>query len=239
MKNQFCLFLVVVLAIHGLTFAGQTEKTVDVMSLPKFKEMTKGYSAQARFEAAAMMHISLGQYEQAIPLLEALVKQTPNNATCWELLAISYNRLGEARDAFETANIAITLRPTYDAFLMERGIAAFQLGKDRKAVEDLSRFVKSYSNTPEAWFYLGLAQARLGDSSEAAANLRKARKLNPLLALMTDYYLGLIAANQGKTIQAQEMLKGTLDAFKGVDSPMKKVIVRQLQQLEAQGKSKE
>lgn len=212
----------------------QAKDFVDVMSQRKFKEMTKDMSPRSRFEAAAMIHIALGQYEQAVPLLEALVGKNSKDAGSWELLAIAYNRLGEAQDAFETANIAITLRPTYDAFLMERGIAAFQLGKDRQAASDLARFVKSYPNTPEAWFYLGLAQARLGDSAEAAANLRQARTLNPLLSLMTDYYLGLIAAQQGKTIQARELLKGTLDAFKDVDSPMKEAIRRQLKLIETQ-----
>ena len=239
MKNHFYLVLVALLTMHGLTFAKQTQKeAVDVMSLPKFKEMTKDLSPQARFKTAAMMHIYLDQYEQAIPLLEVLVKKTPSDATPWMLLAMAYNRNGQPQDAFETANIAITLKPAYTSFYMERGIAAFELGKDREAVKDLSRFLKSHTTNTEAYYYLGLAYARLGELDAARTSLLKTRSLNPNLALFTDYCLGLIAARQGKTQEAKVLLKETAAAFKDIKGSFQQEVRRQLKQVESQTKAK-
>lgn len=238
MKNYLYLVLMAFLTIHGLAIADQTQKEEkNLMSLPRFKDMTKNFTPSARFKAAAMIHIYMRRYEQAIPLLEALVKKTPTDAASWMLLAIAYNCNDEPLDAFETANIALTLRPSYTSFLIERGIAAFNLGRDQEAARDLSRFLQSYSNNAKGHYYLGLVETRLGNTSKATSHFLTARKLNPRLSLMADYFLGLIAAQEGRTPEAKFFLKKSLEAFRGGETLFRKEVRQCLQALDSNPKA--
>ncbi len=237
MNKPLCLITVVLIlaAVCGGVFAAETPGTqdLDVFSLPEFKEAGASLSPEERFELASILNIYLHQYEQAIPLLEVLVKRQPNASGLWILLATAYNRVGEWQEAFDAARIAITLDPHYEMYYIERGIAAFRLGKDREAVEDLSRYVKSFATSAMAYYYLGLAQARLGDPAAARANLVKAGSLNPRLMLMTDYYVGLLDARSGRVKEAEAALRETLEVLREADGPLKELVRSQLQQLQA------
>lgn len=232
MKTIFAGLLVGAALGLGLSPAEAAErKPRDILGDPNFKKVVKKLPVAEQLELAATLNFSLRQYEPAIPMLEALVKKQPTRADLWFLLAMAYNRVSEPREAYDAANIALTLKPDMPFYPIERGIAAFQLGKDAEAVRDLQRYVRSFKTSAMAHYYLGLVQARLGDLGTARDNLRKARTLSPNLSLLTDYYLGLIAAQQGKPEEARPLLQATAAAFKGTGSPMEKQARQQLEQL--------
>ena len=70
----------------------------------------------------------------------------------------------------------------YADLIDTRGVIYYRLGEYRKAVDDFNRCVElSGADSPHmagSCFHLGRAQAAMGQSSEAADNLRKALDLN-------------------------------------------------------------
>lgn len=200
----------------------------DVLAQPAFKAIAQDLSPAEGLQLAAHINIVLRQYERAIPMLEVLAKDSPNRAELWAALAVAYNRAGEPREAHDAANIAITLAPHYPHFYVERGVAAFFLGRHPDAIADLSRYLSAFPHNANAHFYLGLAQASRGESEAARASLLRARRLNPSLALSTDYYLGLIAAERGNLALGRELLDRTRQALEGSDLPISKLIAGQV-----------
>jgi tetratricopeptide (TPR) repeat protein len=224
------ILLVLVGSLVGPAFSaepGNQAPIIDVQALPEFQEATKAFSAEVTFEQAALLHIYLGQYRQAVPILEALVIKQPNASGLWNALATAYNRLGQGQRAWETAQIAITLEPYVEAYYFERGLAAFQLGRDQDALADFTRYATTFTTSAKGQFYLGLTQARLGRLPDARATLTKAGSLNPRLKLMTGYYVGLIDAQSGHLRAGLAALKDTLAALPETDLPVSQQIRRQ------------
>jgi tetratricopeptide (TPR) repeat protein len=208
------------------------KRPYDFLADPDFMLATRSLSAADALELAAHLNMDLRQYQQAIPMYEALLKSAPNNAGLWAVLAAAYNRIDEPREAFEAADIAITLAPHYPHFRIERGIAAFRLQRYDVAIDDLQHFSKAFTVDARARFYLGLAQAAAGDAAAARKSLIRARNLNPALSVLTDYYLALIAGSQGQTAASRQMLADTLAAFEAADLPVAPLARRQLQEVD-------
>ena len=235
MRTRPYLFLITLMlslvgSIAGPAFSAEpgNQAPIDVQALPEFQEATKDFSPEVTFEQAALLHIYLGQYQQAIPILEALVRRGPHASGLWNALATAYNRLGRGQQAWETSNIAITLEPYRDAYYFERGVAAFLLDRNQEALDDLTRYVTTFTASARGHYYLGLAQARLNNLPGARAELVRAGSLNPRLSLATDYYVGLIDAQTGRLRDGIRALKATQTAFRNVELPLKQEIRRQL-----------
>ncbi len=99
MNNSFrfvVIMLFLVGVMFGLALPGQakSKESFDILAWPVFQEATENFSPAARFELAAMLHVHLHQYEQAIAFLEVLAKEHPNASGLWILMATAYNRLG-------------------------------------------------------------------------------------------------------------------------------------------------
>lgn len=221
-------------ALSGIASAQQNApRTFDVLAHPDFDLATASFSATESLELAAHMNMVLRQYEQAIPMYEALVKRSPKRADLWMMLAAAYNRADDPREALDAAGIAITLAPHYPHYYAERGIAAFRLGMHERSIEDLKHYVKAFPVNARGRYYLGLAQAASGDLDSAYASLMRARALNPALMLLTDYYLGLIAAQRGQIGTSRELLAETQRAFAGTSLPISGLLAEQIASLDS------
>ena len=205
----------------------------DVLAEPSFKAIAQDLSPAEGLQLAAHINIVLRQYERAIPMLEVLAKASPNRPELWAALALAYNRAGEPREAHDAANIAVTLAPHYPHFYVERGVAAFFLGRYEEAIADLSHYLKAFPQVANAHFYLGLAQAAQGDTGAARISLLRARALNPALSVATEYYLGLIAADRGQIVVSRELLARTQRAFAGSDLPISTLVTGQLRSMDS------
>ena len=213
--------------------AQQPTRGQDVLAEPSFKAIAQDLSPAEGLELAAHISVVLRQYERAIPMFEALLKDAPNQAHLWAALATAYNRAGDAREAHDAANIAVTLAPHYPHFYLERGIALFELGRHAESATDLSHYLKAFPLHANAHFYLGLAQAARGEVEPARLSLLRARRLNPDLGLSTNYYLGLIAAERGQFGVSREMLSGLQRAFEGSDLPVSKLLTEQVASMDS------
>lgn len=222
----------------GLVLSGpvpaQKAGGLDLLADPDFNAVTKDFSAEDSLELAAHMNMAVRGYEKAIPMYEVLLKKSPGRADLWAMLAAAYNRTGEAREAFDAADIAITLAPHYPHYYAERGVAAFRLGQFESSIRDLKHFCKTFPMDARAHYYLGLAHAAHGDIDAAREGLMRARALNPAFTLPANYYLGLMAAGRGRIGAGREMLAATQRAFKDTDPALAALVARQLAQADSE-----
>ena len=216
-----------------LPAAAQQPRGPDVLAQPAFTAIAQDLSPAEGLQLAAHINIVLRQYERAIPMLEALLKDSPNRAELWAALAVAYNGADDPREALDAADIAITLAPHYPHFYIERGIARFRLGRHADSIADLAHYLKAFPQNSRAHFYLGLAQAAQGDSEPARISLLRARALNPYLSIATEYYLGLIAADRGQMGTSRELLARTQQAFAGSELPISALVTGQLQSIDS------
>lgn len=230
MRPVRALFAAALCAALAMPAAAQPAgaRAFDLLADPDFAAATRGFSAAERLQLAAHLHMALRQHEQAIPMYEALVKRQPKRAELWAMLAMAYNRADEPREALDAAEIALTLAPDYPHFRIERGIAAFRLGRHDAAAADLKAFVKAFPVNARGHFYLGLAEAARGNGDAAYAGLMRARALNPGLTLMTDYYLGLLLTQRGQVATGRQLLAEAQRAFDEASLPAAKLAAAQL-----------
>lgn len=233
LSTLLAAFLCAALALPVRAQSSRTAQVFDVLSNPDFVAATVGFSEAERLELAAHLHMSLRQHEQAIPMYEALVKHRPNRAELWAMLAVAYNRADEPREALDAAQIALTLAPHEVHFRIERGVAAFRLGRHDAAVEDLKAFTEAFPANARGHFYLGLAEAARGNMEPAYGALLRARALNPALALMTDYYLGLLLTQRGQIATGRELIAQAWRAFDDAGLPIARRAAAQLASIDA------
>ncbi|HEX4230900.1 MAG TPA: FG-GAP-like repeat-containing protein [Bryobacteraceae bacterium] len=122
-----------------------------------------------------------GYYQQALPYLERVLRQTPDNARVLVLvgqLQLDASRPDVAEDFFQRALAADA--KSVDA-LIGLGDVAAQRGRDQKASEYYGRALAADPQSAEAANGLGLALAKLGQTDRAREYLEKA------IALRRDY----------------------------------------------------
>jgi tetratricopeptide (TPR) repeat protein len=138
-----------------------------------------------------------GYYEQALPYLERVLRQTPDNARVLVLVGqihLESSRPGQAETYFQQALAADA--QSVDA-LIGLGDVAAQRGNNQQASEYYGRAFVVDSNSAEAANGLGLALAKLGQSERAREYLEKA------IAIRRDYgdainNLGVLYTQLGK-----------------------------------------
>ncbi len=99
--------------------------------------------------------------------------------------------------------------------LMKEGIEQLQLGRTEVAEATLKRSVRLDFAPHQTYFYLGMAQARLGHLGAAFESLRLCQ--TRFLDENTYLIYAELAANQGKTEMAQEAIKTLLATRPSVD----------------------
>ena len=72
---------------------------------------------------------------------------------------------GDAKQAMEDYNRAISLNPIFAEAYYFRGVAKSSLGDQRNAIQDCSNAIKLNPKYAEAYFIRGIIKLALGDSS--------------------------------------------------------------------------
>jgi len=98
--------------------------------------------------------------------------------------------------------------------LLEDGLRAYQQEQYAVAIENYRRAIEQDPDVFNAYFYLAASLAALGRNKEAADAMKKARRTRPGSAT-TDYNLGLLYRQMGKTKEARHYFE---EALRKVDT---------------------
>jgi predicted Zn-dependent protease len=109
-------------------------------------------------------------YREAVPLLEGIVKQNPNQVAALNNLAYAYDQLKDAR-AEPTAERAFKLDPRNPSVNDTLGWMLAERGEVKRAVPMLQLARTLAPNQPEIGYHLGVALAKGGDKAAAKKQL--------------------------------------------------------------------
>ena len=95
---------------------------------------------------AAWIEARRGNYEMAIPPMQALVAVDPEYVWGWQQLAEWYNDIGRSDDYLQAADELCRLRPEHPMSLTMRGEAKLQTGDREAGKEDLREVLRAFAN---------------------------------------------------------------------------------------------
>ncbi len=131
----------------------------------------------------AMLFQSTGRSTDAAKLYQRVLLLDPNNVVVMNNLAwILCEDQNQYQQALELAEKGLAKEPNYVDQLDTRGVVYYRLGRFERAVEDFSRCVTLYPERSQSlvasYFHLARALAKLGRTTQATENLKKALDLN-------------------------------------------------------------
>ena len=129
---------------------------------------------------SAWIEARRGNYELAIPPMQALVAVDPDYLWGWQQLAQWYNETGNSQSYLEAAEQLCRLRPDHPVSMTMRGEAKLQLGDRDAGKEDLREVLRTFPN-------YSAAAAILFDACLADNEPREARTA---LAVLQEHLTG-------------------------------------------------
>ncbi len=123
--------------------------------------------------------LQAGRIREAVPFLEAMAKNEPNNAQVLYNLGISYSELGQFDEAIIRLKRAVQIEPGHGHAWTGIGVAYERMGKRDQALEALQQAVEVAPDDGYAQRNLGGVLMSLGRTAEALPHLRRARKALP------------------------------------------------------------
>ena len=160
-------------------------------------------------------NLSAGNTEQAILLLEGLLKNNPGSPLVMENLAFAYaqNESHEMAAFYfmETADSG----PGRSHFLLYAAEALRQAGKLRNAAENYQKYLTAKPDSPVEWKKLGQLQEALNEPRNAVESFLQSHQLKPSGA--TAVRIGHLFRRMNNPAQADNWFKAALGAADGTE----------------------
>jgi len=135
--------------------------------------------AAANLFYEALVDVENERYEEAVPVLEQVLKQEPNTPTAYLQLGRSYMALKEYQKAVTPLRNLVERKPD-DAFAhYEFGCALVKTGQWVEAAPHFEAAVSQMTGSSMMHFYLALVYERTSRNTEAMAEFQSALRLDP------------------------------------------------------------
>ena len=116
--------------------------------------------------------VSQGRYNEAITILQDVVRRDPTQDAAYHNLGFAYLRTGRPADAITAFQAAIRLDPRYAPSHYGLGLAFWEQGNDTQAITAFQAAIRLQPSHVAAHHDLGLAYHRAGHDREALATLK-------------------------------------------------------------------
>ncbi|MFQ5722885.1 MAG: tetratricopeptide repeat protein [Terriglobia bacterium] len=172
---------------------------------------------KANFSEAVALN-EAGKPEEAVPLLEELVKRDPTQWAFHAQLGLAYAHLNRLEEAAASYEEALGLNPEDAGLHINLGGVYARLGHVEEAKKEFETAAElDPKNAGAAYFNLGLAFYKSNQTKAAIEPLRKATKIDPNRAVAF-YLLGLCLYNNAEVkVEGNEiktiLLPGTRESF--------------------------
>lgn len=158
--------------------------------------------------------LEAGAYGSAIPGLETLAIQTPQDARIPYYLGLCWSHEGEPSQAASYYQAALALDADMAEARSNLGLVLLELGKIDEAAESLSTYIEQHPEEGSGYYNLGLAQEAKGSLDAAASSYKKASQLDPKDPLPCRA-LGDVARKRGQLDKAIEHYRRALSRAPG------------------------
>jgi choline-sulfatase len=211
---------------HNTSRAGQTEVALTPRqaeqlqalgyvssgsSKPESDEKQRGADPKDKVQIANLLHQGLleadeGNFREAIPLFEQILKADPKMALANLQLGRAWNSLGEYDKAVPWLQKAVELTPESAEAHYELGAALGEMGDWAGSAKQLEVAVAQDPTSDEMHFYLGSAYEEGGRVSDAMKQYQAALDLNPD-NYRANLLLGRLFAMQDRPKEAEPLLQ--------------------------------
>ena len=198
------------LAEYKQIFSGQKSKGLNDKALATTRKIT---ALQNNLAQACSMHGILAQnrkaYQEALPSLEKAAKLNQNNSENWFRLGNCYMSLKIYHQASIALEQAVLIRENQLKECTDKANKLFEAGKSDAAVDAELKTRKLKLETAQAFYALGLTNAKRGENRTALSNINKALELKPDF-IEARYNRALILAQNNEIDEALEEMRKVL-----------------------------
>jgi arylsulfatase A-like enzyme/Tfp pilus assembly protein PilF len=127
----------------------------------------------------AMAYVENEEFDQAVPILEDVVKQEPHALSAYLLLGRSYVSLREFQNAIAPLQHVVDATPDNSLAHYELGCALVKTGHWNDAATQFEAAVSQMNSSSMMHFYLALVYQRTSRDEEAEAQFKEALQLDP------------------------------------------------------------
>jgi choline-sulfatase len=178
---------------------------------PENEEKERETDPKDKVEIANSLHKGLleadeGNYREAIPLFEEIVKADPKLALANLQLGRAWNSLGEYNKAVPWLQKAVELTPESAEAHYELGAALGGMGDNAGSAKQLEAAVARDPGSDEMHFYLGSAYEEIDRIGDAMKQYQAALDLNPD-NYRANLLLGRLLAIQDRPKEAEPLLQ--------------------------------
>jgi arylsulfatase A-like enzyme/Tfp pilus assembly protein PilF len=165
-------------SLHALGYMSSSSGASRTSDTPNGAD-PKQRIAVANLFYEALVEVENERYEEAVPLLEQVVKQEPDTTAAYLQLGRSYMALKDYQKAVTPLRNLVEKKPE-DAFAQyEFGCALVKTGHWDEAAPHFEAAVSQMSGSSMMHFYLALVYERTSRSTEAMAEFQSALQLDP------------------------------------------------------------
>lgn len=164
-------------------------------------ESHPGLGIEAMYSDAVLAY-NKKQTDQALQILDQILKEQPNHVEALELKALTLKEKGDPAQALDTYQRLATLKPEKDRgpYLFASGVILNnQLKKPVEARADFEKALALGFNAGACHLFLGIISFNSGDYSAAGAHFDELRSEGATdMKVIANYYLGLIDFKNGE-----------------------------------------
>jgi choline-sulfatase len=180
-------------------------------SKPESEEKQRGADPKDKVQIANSLHQGLleadeGNYREAIPLFEQILKADPKVALANLQLGRAWNGLGEYDKAMPWLQKAVELTPDSVEAHYELGAALGEMGDWVGSAKQLEAAVAQDPGSDEMHFYLGSAYEEIDRIGDAVKQYQAALDINPD-NFRANLLLGRLLAMQDRPKEAEPLLQ--------------------------------
>jgi choline-sulfatase len=174
------------------------------------EEKQRGADPKDRVQIANLLHQGLlkadeGNYQDAVPLFEQIVKADPRMALAILQLGRAWNSLGDYGKAVPWLQKAVELTPGSAEAHYELGAALGEMGDNLGSAKQLEAAVAQDPGSDEMHFYLGSAYEEIDRTADAMKQYQAALDINPD-NFRANLLLGRLFAMQDRPKEAEPLL---------------------------------
>ncbi|MBF0626961.1 MAG: tetratricopeptide repeat protein [Magnetococcales bacterium] len=197
--------------LFSYAFLGAVQKLA-VGSIDAFNSVfsVDGQVRAKFYRDRGIAHVKFGRYWQALPLLEQVSKEWPNDEETLFHLGYCYLKTEQTREGILTLEKAHSLDPASSRVNSILGMAYIQAKDYQKAVDILKGAIEKAPNNFNMHYRLGLALDHLGEYEAAIDAFQQALTIRPN-EIKVYQSIGFVLDQQGKHDEAVVFFKKTTE----------------------------
>jgi len=164
-------------SLHALGYLGSDTTSAEEAEASGPDPKQKIATANLLYEG--MVHAENARYEEAIPILEEVIKREPHAGTAYLLLGRAYVSLKQYKNAIAPLRHVVEATPENSLARYELGCALVKTGRWMEAAPQFEAAATQLNSSSMMHFYLAMVYQKTSRNEEAQEQFKEALRLDP------------------------------------------------------------